>query len=77
MINEKIFLSHEPVYMPWAFNIHGHQHEANNIKDRYHLNICGDARKDYTPINLNVLLKNGIASQIENIHHIEKLLIKL
>lgn len=69
-ISDKILLSHEPVYgLPWCLNIHGHDH--NNMEEYEdsckHLNlaanICG-----YTPINLGKLIKEGILSDIKNIH---------
>lgn len=71
-IADKILLSHEPVYgLPWCLNIHGHDH--NNMEqyreDCKHLNlaanICG-----YRPVNLGKLIKNGILSDIPNIHRI-------
>jgi calcineurin-like phosphoesterase family protein len=68
MIGEKLFLSHEPVHMPFAMNIHGHDHTINgDNKDWTHLNVCSDVI-DYTPINLNQLLKNGLTSKVESIH---------
>ena len=69
-ISEKILLSHEPVYgLSWCLNIHGHDHNgvepyAEGCK---HLNlaanVCG-----YTPVNLGKLIKDGILSDISNIH---------
>ena len=68
MIGEKLFLSHEPVHMPFAMNIHGHDHTINgDNKDWAHLNVCSDV-VNYTPINLNQLLKNGLISKVESIH---------
>lgn len=68
MIGEKLFLSHEPVHMPFAMNIHGHDHTiSGDNKDWSHLNVCSDVI-DYTPINLNQLLKNGLTSKVESIH---------
>lgn len=68
MISEKIILSHEPINVSWAFNIHGHQHDFRVKNDKYHLNVCGDARQCYAPINFNALLKDGVASRVESIH---------
>ena len=71
-ISEKILLSHEPVYgLPWCLNIHGHDH--NNMeayKDgckhiNLAANVCG-----YTPINLGMIIKGGILSDIDSIHRI-------
>ena len=63
VIAEKIILSHEPVFVPWAFNIHGHDHSNMEMYKEgcKHLNlaanICG-----YTPVNLGKLIKDGIDS---------------
>lgn len=70
MISEKIILSHEPVSIPWAFNIHGHVHYPGAKGDKSHLNVCPDARKSFEPINFNSIIKNGIASNVESIHRI-------
>ena len=70
-ITEKLLLSHEPVQLPFAFNIHGHDH-ANwtaSKKDFMHINVCAE-HIDYTPINLTHLLKNGLLSKVESIHRI-------
>ena len=41
IISEKIILSHEPGEVPWALNIHGHDH-GNSAQDAWHLNRqCG------------------------------------
>ena len=65
IIGEKLLLSHEPVDIPWAFNIHGHDHAG--AKRKGHLNICADAI-GYTPINFNQFLKSGASSKIQTIH---------
>ena len=70
MISEKIILSHEPVSVPWAYNIHGHVHWPGAKGDKSHLNVCPDARQSFEPINFNSIIKNGIASNIESIHRI-------
>ena len=70
-ISDKILLSHEPINLPFALNIHGHDH--NNAKyyesGCRHLNmaanVCG-----YKPINLGKLIKKGILSDISDIHRI-------
>lgn len=68
-ISEKILLSHEPIKLPFAFNIHGHDHSNWSSKDDdfHHLNVCAE-HIDYTPVNLTALIKNGIASQVDTIH---------
>lgn len=65
IIGEKIILSHEPIDVPWAFNIHGHDHAGKERTN--HLNVCSDVI-NYEPINLNQLLKSGISSKVQTIH---------
>ena len=65
MIGEKLILSHEPVDIPWAFNIHGHDHAG--AKRKNHLNVCADVI-GYTPVNMNQFMKSGALSHIETIH---------
>lgn len=65
IVGEKLILSHEPVDIPWAFNIHGHDHAGHNRPN--HLNVCSDVI-GYKPINLNQFLKSGAMSKIQTIH---------
>ena len=65
MIGEKLLLSHEPIQTPWALNIHGHDHQG--AKRKGCINVCADVI-DYTPINMNQLLKSGIFKDVESIH---------
>ena len=65
MIAEKLILSHEPIDVPWAFNIHGHDHTGRQRKGA--LNVCLDGL-GYNVMNLNQALKNGLLSKIESIH---------
>lgn len=67
MIGEKLILSHEPVDIPWAFNLHGHIHDLRHKNDNHHFNVCADAI-NYTPINMNQWMKQGYLSRIETIH---------
>lgn len=67
MIGEKLFLSHEPVDIPWVFNLHGHTHSALKNIDQHHYNCCADAI-GYTPINLNQWLKQGHLAKIYSLH---------
>jgi calcineurin-like phosphoesterase family protein len=67
VIGEKLILSHEPIVASWAFNIHGHIHDLRHKNTACHFNVCSDL-VDYTPINLNQLLKSGILSKVESIH---------
>lgn len=67
MIAEKFILSHEPLDVPWAFNIHGHDHKG--APRHNHLNVCADV-VGYLPVNMNQLMKSGPASKIPSIHRI-------
>ena len=67
MISEKLILSHEPVDVPWAFNIHGHVHDLRHKNDKRHFNACAEAI-NFTPINFNQWMKQGYLSRIETIH---------
>lgn len=67
MLGEKLILSHEPLNINWAFNIHGHSHSGPIGKDGNHLNVCSDVI-GYSPINLNQLLKRGLTSKVLSVH---------
>lgn len=67
MIGEKLILSHEPVDIPWAFNIHGHVHDLRHKNDDHHFNVCAEVI-NYTPVNMNQWMKQGHLSHIETIH---------
>jgi calcineurin-like phosphoesterase family protein len=67
MIAEKLILSHEPVDIPWAFNIHGHCHNKERENDSHHLNVCADAI-NYQPVNMNQFMKSGALNKIETLH---------
>ena len=65
MIGEKLILSHEPVDVPWAFNIHGHDHVGHKRKN--HMNVCADVI-GYVPVNMNQFMKSGAMAHVETIH---------
>lgn len=65
-IAEKILLSHEPIDVPYAFNIHGHDH-SNWFANDHHLNLCAE-HIDYTPVSLVTLVKEGKFAKVDNIH---------
>lgn len=67
MIAEKLILSHEPVDVPWAFNIHGHVHDRKHKNDKMHFNVCCDVI-NYLPINFNQWMKQGHFAAVETIH---------
>ena len=68
-ISDKLILSHEPIDLPFAFNIHGHDHSGWHENTGLHLNVCAE-HVDYTPVNINRLLKNGLLSKVESIHRL-------
>ena len=65
MIAEKLILSHEPVDVPWAYNLHGHDHAGKARKN--HTNVCVDVT-GYQPINMNQWMKSGAMAHVETIH---------
>lgn len=65
MIGEKLILSHEPIDVPWAFNIHGHDHVGHKRKN--HMNVCADVI-GYVPVNMNQFMKSGAMAHVETIH---------
>ncbi len=68
IIGEKLILSHEPVDIPWLFNIHGHDHSRRHKNDSYRLNVCSDVI-GYKPIHLtHFLQKEGPTAKIDSIH---------
>lgn len=66
-IAEKLILSHEPINLPYAFNIHGHDHSGWNDDGEHTLNVCAE-HIDYYPVNLTRAIKKGLLSNIESIH---------
>lgn len=66
MIAEKLILSHEPIDVSWAYNIHGHDHAGWN-KRKNSLNVCANII-NYTPINFNQWMRGGHLSHIETLH---------
>jgi len=68
-ISDKIILSHEPVDLPFIYNIHGHDHSNKYFNDNLHFNACAELI-DYTPISLNDIVKTGVLKNIDSIHRI-------
>lgn len=68
-ISEKILLSHEPINFPFGFNIHGHDHSNWNSDNSNSLNVCAELI-NYTPVNLNQIVKSGKLGKIDSIHRI-------
>lgn len=68
MISEKIILSHEPLGIDWAFNVHGHTHAQKEDKKGC-LCVCSDVI-GYTPINFNQFVKSGRLTEVTPLHRI-------
>lgn len=68
-ISEKLLLSHEPISLTFAYNIHGHDHSNWDAGMKHHMNVCAE-HIDYTPVNLTRLLKRGLLSKVESIHRV-------
>lgn len=66
MISPKIILSHEPLDIDWAFNIHGHTHllEYDRIG---HKCVCSDVI-NYKPISLSDIIKSGRIGDVKSLH---------
>lgn len=71
-IAEKILLSHEPVIVDYALNIHGHDHSGKSYPydkypDYHHVNLAANLC-NYTPVNLKDIINTGVLKQIKSIH---------
>lgn len=73
-IAEKLVLSHEPLNLcsgitgkPIAFNIHGHDHNGEFARDKYHLNLAQNVY-GYDPLSLKEFIKCGYLKQVKSIH---------
>lgn len=67
-ISDRILLSHEPINLPFALNIHGHDH-ANWYTGHHTLNVCAE-HTDYCPVAFKQIIKSGILKDIPSIHRI-------
>lgn len=70
-IGEKILLSHEPIGLPFAVNIHGHDHSnMESYHDGYkYYNVAANVI-NYQPVSLGKLINNGLLAGISSIHRI-------
>lgn len=69
-IANKLILSHEPIPdMPFAYNIHGHDHNQKNIGDLFHLNAAANV-VNYELINLGLLIRGGCLKHIDSLHRL-------
>lgn len=71
-IGEKLLLSHEPVIVDYALNIHGHDHNGNaypyeKYPEYHHINLAANII-EYTPVSLKDIIKNNGLSKIKSIH---------
>ena len=71
MISDRIILSHEPLpNIPWALNIHGHDHsDWEGYNDGLHINVCAEFI-DWKPVNLMNVIKVGRLKNIPSIHRL-------
>lgn len=67
MISPKLILSHEPLDIDFAFNIHGHIHDKQTKELPNHFNMCADVL-NYSPVNFNQWMKAGHLARISTIH---------
>ena len=70
-IGEKILLSHEPIDIPFALNIHGHTHArvGYGLYDLNHFNVCSNT-VGFEPQNLSEIIKAGFLKRVETIHRL-------
>lgn len=69
-VSDRILLSHEPIDLPFVYNIHGHDHSNwYNRQKNNHLNVCAE-HINYVPVNLPSIIKSGALSKIESIHRL-------
>ena len=68
MIGEKLILSHEPLALDWALNIHGHVHSPNAKNGKNCFNICPDTTGVFEPIALKRILEGGYMAGVKTIH---------
>ena len=70
-IGEKILLSHEPIDIPFALNIHGHTHAriGYEFHDLNHFNVCSNT-VGFEPQNLSEIIKAGSLKRVETIHRL-------
>lgn len=67
IIGPKLILSHEPVNVSFALNIHGHTHNKEYKNDTLHYCVCAE-KLDYKPVNLKYLIQTGALKNIKTIH---------
>lgn len=68
-ISDKILLSHEPIHDLRWFNIHGHDHNTLYPQGYNYINLASNCTR-WGVFNLGKEIKNGLLSEIKNIHRI-------
>lgn len=68
-VGEKILLSHEPIPLPFAVNIHGHCHNGVFKESEKDYNVASDVI-NWAPVNLGKMIKEGLLSDVDSIHRI-------
>ena len=74
MISDKIILSHEPIIpcpdylVNLCGHVHANKHKFKVDKHQYY-NFCAEAI-DYRPVSLGNLIKNGLLSNVKDIHRV-------
>ena len=73
-IAEKLVLSHEPIRIELStsmdyivYNIHGHDHSKQELRDLVHLNLAQNIY-GYEPLNLKKFIEEGYLKYIPSIH---------
>ena len=67
-IGDRILLSHEPINLPFCFNIHGHDHGGEFLTNG-HMNVAANV-VGYEPVSLGKAIKSGILKGIPTIHRL-------
>ena len=67
-IGDRLLLSHEPISLPYALNIHGHDHSKVESLPNC-VNVCIE-HLGYKPICLSKILSSGVRKNISTIHRI-------
>ena len=67
-IGDRLLLSHEPISLPYALNIHGHDHSKVESMPNC-INVCVE-HIGYKPVCLSKILSSGVRKNIDTIHRI-------
>lgn len=67
-IADRLLLSHEPISLPFALNIHGHDHSGIERQPNC-FNVCAE-NINYKPVCLKHILASDLRKNIDSIHRI-------